>query len=1015
MMECNKEEAIRAKDIAEKKMQNKDFLGARKIALRAQQLHPELENISQLITVCDVHCSAENNGNEKDWYGILKVEPTADEALVKKQYRKFALLLHPDKNKFPGASDAFKLIGEAQGVLLDRGKRMQYDRSKATRRAAPNWATQPGSSNFNFGKQPPWQQNHFASKASSPFMAFNSQYQQPARQTQQRSSNDRMTFWTVCPFCSTKYQFYRELVNRLLSCDRCKRPFTAYEISPPVPGTNRFPFTFSQTKEVPNQGDFKANVQGASANPASKVGSQGNIISENHSRTTEIARESKPNEKRGNVDAKINKEGGFRESKSSGKINGKRKKQAAESSESSCDTESSSDPEEDILTEENSNVAAKQNFVSYGGYPRRSTRSKQHVSYSENLSEEDELGGPLKRAKCNGSYHDTEVPVSKKEAAEQSTIKEGRIQNVKEESEVANKVMKDDQERSSIGNVKSSSISSPIKETDPEVYEYPDPDFNDFDKDRREGCFAVGQIWAVYDTLDAMPRFYARIRKVHKPGFKLRITWLEPDPDDEDEIKWVDEGLPVTCGKFKHGKSENTEDQPMFSHLVHWEKGSKRDTYKIYPRKGQTWALFKNWDIKWHAEPGCERKYEFEFVEVLSDFTEGIGVAVAYLSKVKGFSCLFCRTAMEGKDSILLQANQLLRFSHRVPSFKMTGEERKNVPKGSFELDPASLSANLPEVTVAEDSNMEDANIQIDDISCSESPTGSAEPVTKSEENTSELQVNKIKDVDVGRISPETSTKDPETQFAPEHMSSDNCSKDTNSSLPSMPKYFEVPDPEFYNFDDDKLPEKFQIGQIWALYSDEDGLPKYYALVKKIENLPEFKLHMTWLVACSMPENAISWLDKDMLIGCGMFKPQKGTAKYTETSAFSHQLRVERTDKKDVYAIFPGKGDVWALYRNWNSGITSSDLETCDYDMVEILEVNESAIKVLVLELVDGFNSVFKAEMGEGSALVIARTELLRFSHQVPAFRLTDQRGGSLRGFWELDPAALPIKLFSST
>ena len=50
-MECNKEEAIRARGIAEKKMHENDFVGARKIAMKAQQLFPGLENMSQLLAV----------------------------------------------------------------------------------------------------------------------------------------------------------------------------------------------------------------------------------------------------------------------------------------------------------------------------------------------------------------------------------------------------------------------------------------------------------------------------------------------------------------------------------------------------------------------------------------------------------------------------------------------------------------------------------------------------------------------------------------------------------------------------------------------------------------------------------------------------------------------------------------------------------------------------------------------------------------------------------------------------
>lgn len=57
-----------------------------------------------------------------DWYGILQLEEVAADATIRKQYRKFALHLHPDKNKFAGTEAAFKLIWKAQRVLLDREK-----------------------------------------------------------------------------------------------------------------------------------------------------------------------------------------------------------------------------------------------------------------------------------------------------------------------------------------------------------------------------------------------------------------------------------------------------------------------------------------------------------------------------------------------------------------------------------------------------------------------------------------------------------------------------------------------------------------------------------------------------------------------------------------------------------------------------------------------------------------------------------------------------------------------------
>ncbi|XP_026212159.1 dnaJ homolog subfamily B member 12a [Anabas testudineus] len=63
----------------------------------------------------------------KDYYQILGVEKTASEEDFKKAYRKLALKFHPDKNHAPGATEAFKAIGNAYAVLSNPEKRRQYD------------------------------------------------------------------------------------------------------------------------------------------------------------------------------------------------------------------------------------------------------------------------------------------------------------------------------------------------------------------------------------------------------------------------------------------------------------------------------------------------------------------------------------------------------------------------------------------------------------------------------------------------------------------------------------------------------------------------------------------------------------------------------------------------------------------------------------------------------------------------------------------------------------------------
>ncbi len=66
-----------------------------------------------------------------DPYATLGVARTADEAAIKKAYRKLAKELHPDRNKDnPKASERFSKVTQAYDILADKNKRAQYDRGE---------------------------------------------------------------------------------------------------------------------------------------------------------------------------------------------------------------------------------------------------------------------------------------------------------------------------------------------------------------------------------------------------------------------------------------------------------------------------------------------------------------------------------------------------------------------------------------------------------------------------------------------------------------------------------------------------------------------------------------------------------------------------------------------------------------------------------------------------------------------------------------------------------------------
>src|SRR5688572_6016089 len=89
---------------------------------------------------------------EKDFYAILGVAQDADEATIKKAYRKLAREWHPDAKPGDAAAEQkFKDIGEAYAVLSDPEQRKQYDALRAmTRGGARFTAGGPGGGGAGF-------------------------------------------------------------------------------------------------------------------------------------------------------------------------------------------------------------------------------------------------------------------------------------------------------------------------------------------------------------------------------------------------------------------------------------------------------------------------------------------------------------------------------------------------------------------------------------------------------------------------------------------------------------------------------------------------------------------------------------------------------------------------------------------------------------------------------------------------------------------------------------------------
>ncbi|KAL0744376.1 hypothetical protein Bca4012_085889 [Brassica carinata] len=311
------------------------------------------------------------------------------------------------------------------------------------------------------------------------------------------------------------------------------------------------------------------------------------------------------------------------------------------------------------------------------------------VAEQKAKAEETELKCREKLAEVEKKEKFFEVELKAK--AEEMDVKEKKLDEREKELDLKQRELeqvmdklKDREKETNPACLASASASSPqqrdraYEEEAEEEPEIPDSEFHDFKKTM--SSFVVGKTWALYDTQDEMPRLYAKIKRVNKSQLSLNVTWLDPKDD---------ESVPVACGRFTYGRT-GTVSYLTFSHevkpVIHGRNIS------VNPKEGETWALFRDWSQSWENNSGQHKTpYKYDLVEVLEVYEGHRGVGVTYLGKVEGFVSVFKHAVQHGEIKRVIEPKEMQRFSHRVPSVRLNGEEKEGVPGGSFELDPAAV------------------------------------------------------------------------------------------------------------------------------------------------------------------------------------------------------------------------------------------------------------------------------------------------------------------------------------
>nr|DAD30039.1 TPA_asm: hypothetical protein HUJ06_031507 [Nelumbo nucifera] len=764
--ETIKAEALKLKTLADEKYQLSNPKSALKYARRAQRLCPHLNGIDEMITALQIlrvvsskKASDDDDDDDEappvDWYRILQVEPFSHINSIKKQYKKLALILHPDKSSCIASEEAFKRVGEAFRVLSDKVKRKEYDLKLR--------------------------------------MAL--QLREAAATTEAAATEKTVgTFWTACSTCRLFHQFERRYVGHSLVCPSCRKSFLAVEVTPVgeaeedvevdasrVRTRTSARVSSSQKQKKEKEIERKVSSERVGRGSEKRKISVGDKILESPSpkkpktrgemtlaemqlvvkRKTQEERmklKDKSEEKDNNVKGRaagsrntdlemlkteqsdfsdielsaMKRKAHIEKLKLEGKTQRKDKKEKEQTKAKEKETEKDKSEEKekeknwtkgkgkdvgskgsdleiitqvdsdsyDIQTrskrkvheenmkknekdkEENAKAKVRSMSLKSGALesmtPEDShtcdieTRTKRKV-HEENMKKKEKDKKEKAKAKVrsmslsSGASESTTPEDSHTRGIETRTKRKVHGEKMKTKGKTKNKDKED--------NAKAKSRSLCLKSSNLEIMAVDDSDFYDFDKDRTERSFKKGQVWAVYDDDDGMPRHYGLIDEVVSVNpFEVKMSWLDLQSNGDGALNcWGKLDFHTSCGRFKVSRKDSIGSVNIFSHLVECERAAK-EIYRIYPKKGSIWAVYN--DGVFGGSEGnmlpLDKRY-YSIVIFLTSYSEMHGLSMAYLEKVEGFKTIFKRREIGCHAIRWLEKDDIHLFSHQIPARKISG------------------------------------------------------------------------------------------------------------------------------------------------------------------------------------------------------------------------------------------------------------------------------------------------------------------------------------------------------
>ncbi|KAM7471572.1 hypothetical protein LguiA_009755 [Lonicera macranthoides] len=700
----NKLESLREKGVAEKLIVSNDYVSARDRLLKAKQLFPSLDHIVPMLTVCDILSASKSKipGYGTDHYWVLQLLPSCSQSDIKYRCEKLVTLLQPIKNKFPGTESALKLIQEASLVLSDRNKRLTFDSTRGS-----SWADyesscfqrvssgQSGSNEAGFPKLgPKLLADHNIAKHVDTTLRETSSFSSDLN-SEAHSGEDRSTILDVMDSPS-------ELQHTSSKGDPSK-----VEV-PKMRDQDFYNFESNRAVEYFETGQIWA-VHHRLDEPKNYRYAQINALSQSAASVTWL----KPvpvteGERRWCsaglpvacgpfwLDLELGEELNWPMAFSYNcswvpgvaqeQFEIYPKKDEVWAVYNDWDLDEWSYNPQMVKGKNFKLVEFLSDFSKYLGAECASlVKVDGFKSVFERQTEE---GDPviLHISPSNLYMLSHNVPAYRFTGGEIDGVVSGMfeldqlaLRNETREDTDSQTMPKDENSESSRFTIDQHTSSTPYSRR---TTLGPNWSPNDF---------ATGQVWAVYWGKDLMPRQYARVDNVIR-GRQVCVTFLEPQPNFDFKVN-LKGNLDIVCGIFEANETTVNLEMWQFSHPVKCQQSTSRPVYKIFPRRGEIWAMYQNWNSE--CNDTSYENCECCIVEILSDLLEGEKMMVAKLEEVKGCLTFFHRQQLDGFDMArALSKNEMLSFSHQIPAFRVPGIGQHGIPENSWHLEPNALPPN---------------------------------------------------------------------------------------------------------------------------------------------------------------------------------------------------------------------------------------------------------------------------------------------------------------------------------